>query len=317
MADSTLAAIRKKVRRITRSPSEQQISTADIDEYINTFIQYDLPQELRLTSLRKTLTFYTEPNIETYETNAVVGDPLENFKNVYTAVHNPIYVAGYEARLSQSEAEFYGLYPFTNTITTETTGDGITVFFTGTLSAVPVVRNRVVFNSIDLNGDNLVANDDGSGTFDGDAAGTIDYETGAWTLTWALAPGANENINSLTVPYVPARPDTVLFFDNKFVVRPIPDQSYPVQVEVDVRPTEVILAGEYPDLEQWWQYIAYGAIKKVFEDRSDMDSVQEIMPELKRQEALVNRRTIVNLAKERSSTIYSNGLGINLGSRNL
>ena len=40
MADSTLNAIRIKIRRITRSPSPSQISDATIDEYVNTFIHY-------------------------------------------------------------------------------------------------------------------------------------------------------------------------------------------------------------------------------------------------------------------------------------
>jgi len=308
MADSTLAAIRKKVRRITRSPSEQQLSNAEIDEYVNTFILYDFPQELRLFSLRKTLTFYTQPNIESYATNAVAGYPLSNFKNVYTAVHNPVYVAGYKTSLSQSEEEFYGAYPFVNAIKEEATGDGITVAFTGTLSSVPVIPNHVVFNSIDASNDGIELHDDGAGVLDGDGFGTIDYITGAYTLNFTLIPAASQSINSLTVPYVASRPTSLLYFNNEFVVRPVPDQVYPIQVEVEVRPTELFNDPvAIPELEQWWQYIAYGAAKKVFEDRADLDSVQEIMPEFKKQELFVLRRTITLQAKERSATIYNTG----------
>lgn len=307
MADSTLEAIRKKVRRLTRSPSEQQISSADIDEYINTFIQYDFPQELRLFTLRKTLTFYTEPNIDTYETNATAGDPLNNFKNVYTGVFNPIYIAGRESSICQSEAAFYRLYPLTNSIKREAAGDGVTVAFAGTLTSIPVLRNNVIFNAIDATGDGLELHDDpdNPGALIGDGTGTINYITGVYTLTFNSAPASGENINSLTIPYVASRPDTVLFFDNKFIVRPVPDQVYPVQVEVDMRPTELLLTTDTPELEQWWQYIAYGASKKMFEDRSDMASIQEIMPEFKNQETLVLRRTIVLQTKERVATIYT------------
>ncbi len=87
MADSTLQAIRTKVRRLTRSPSLSQISDVQIDEYINTFIQYDFPEHLRLFSLRTLLTFYTQPGVDVYETNTtVVTDPLYNFKNKYVAI---------------------------------------------------------------------------------------------------------------------------------------------------------------------------------------------------------------------------------------
>ena len=39
MADSTLSAIRTKVRLLTRTPSLNQMSNATLDNYINTFIQ--------------------------------------------------------------------------------------------------------------------------------------------------------------------------------------------------------------------------------------------------------------------------------------
>ena len=71
------------------------------------------------------------------------------------------------------------------------------------------------------------------------------------------------------------------------------------------RPTELLLVGQSPELEQWWQYIAYGASKKVFEDRMDMQSVQMIMPEFNKQERLVLRRTIVQQTNERVATIYT------------
>ena len=60
-----------------------------------------------------------------------------------------------------------------------------------------------------------------------------------------------------------------------------------------------------PALNEWWQYIAYGAAKKIFEDRLDMDSVQLILPEYKKQEALCLRRTLVQYANERTMTIYT------------
>lgn len=320
MADSTLAAIRKKVRRLTRTPSEQQLSTADIDEYINTFILYDFPQTLRLFKLRTTLTFYTEPNVDEYETNSTVGDPLENFENKYTAVYNPVYVAGYESRLVQSVGEMTSYYPITNTISTENEGDGATISFSGFLTNIPIVKDKIVFNAIDADNDGMRLSYDsdtiGSGptvNLSGDGTGLVNYVTGQYSITFNAAPAASTDINSLTIPYTAARPDTVLYFNNKFIVRPVPDQVYPIQVEVDVRPTELLAAGTSPDLEQWWQYISYGASKKVFEDRSDMESINDIMPEFNKQELLVLRRTLAQQSKERAATIYSTGAWIGYG----
>lgn len=308
MADSTLAAIRTKVRRLTRSPSESQITTSEIDEYINTFVLYDFPEHLRLFTLRKTLTFYTKPNVDTYETNALSLDPLEDFKDTYITTHEPVYVSGYQALFCQSREKFFAMYPFTSTEENVGTGDGGTVLFSGTLSAIPVLSSKVLFSSVDLNGDPLTMYDDGDGTFDGDGAGTIDYVTGAWSITFTTAPGSSEDITAQSVPYTAARPTSMLYFDNKFTMRPVPDKAYSVEMEVYKRPTELLNSSEAPELEQWWQYIAYGATKKIFEDRTDMDSVALIMPEFKEQETLVLRRTIVQQTKERVATIYTDNL---------
>ena len=44
---STLAQIQTKVRRLTRSISEQQLSTTELNNYINTSVLYDFPEHLR------------------------------------------------------------------------------------------------------------------------------------------------------------------------------------------------------------------------------------------------------------------------------
>ena len=64
-----------------------------------------------------------------------------------------------------------------------------------------------------------------------------------------------------------------------------------------------------PELSEYWQYIAYGAAKKIFEDRMDQESVQLIMPEFKEQETLIQRRTIDQQSNERSATIYTENVG--------
>jgi len=309
MADSTLAAIRTKVRRLTRSPSEAQITTDEIDEYINTFVLYDFPEHLRLFSLRTTLEFYTEPNIDTYLESTT--PELAGFKDEYITIHDPVYIAGRQVFLSQSRDQFYGLYPLTNSLLNVGTGDGATVLFSGTLSAFPVLSNNVVFSAVDVNGQGLAAYDVGGGVFAGDGVGTIDYTTGVWTMTFNNAPEAGGIIQAQVIPYKASIPTAMLFFENKFTLRPVPDRPYKVSVEVNRRPTDLLLAGDEPLMEQWWQYIAYGAAKKVFEDRTDIDSIQMIMPEFKQQELLVLRKTIVMQTKERVKTIYTDGLGGN------
>jgi len=310
---SKLSNIRIKVRRLVRSPSSAQISEDDINEYINTFILYDFPEHLRSFYLRSTITFYTDPYVDTYRSDSVdATSPLYNFKNKYLTTHGPIYIAGYPAFFSQSREQFFNTYPMLNSIaSTGNTGDGATTLFTGTLSAIPVLAGSVIFTSIDANNNGVILKDDGDGNIVLPGGGvtapvsTINYVTGAYAINFPIAPALAADIKSQTVPYVAARPQSVCYFENAFILRPVPDQVYAVNIEVNKRPTELLADADEPGLSEWWQYIAYGAAKKILEDRLDSESIQEIMPEFKNQETLLLRRTIVQQSNERVATIYT------------
>ncbi|CAM5999025.1 unnamed protein product [Sphagnum balticum] len=137
----------------------------------------------------------------------------------------------------------------------------------------------------------------------------INYATGQFVITFPVAPLAGQAINSQTVPTIPSRPFAMLYHNNTITIRPVPDQPYAINFEVDARPTQLFQTNSVPQLEELWQYIALLASKKIFEDRMDMDSVQMILPELDTQERLCLRRTLVQLANQRSATIYAGVTG--------
>lgn len=329
MPVATLTAIRNKVRRLTRSISVSQLSNADLDEYINTAYVYDMPENLRLFTQRRTLTFYTQPNVDVYATNAIANNPLNNFRNVNITIHGPVYVAGYPVMLSESREQFFNIFPKNQSVVdTGLRGNGVLAAFNGTIGGIggvssnAILPKSVTFNSIGANNVGLVVKDEPTNNQQGNLVvpnitgvvlGTINYLTGVWNINFALAvpavpvPLNNEPINVEYVVYQPSRPQAVLFYENQFTLRPVPDQVYPVEMEAYVRPADLAdPANPTPELEQWWQYISYLAAKKIFEDRMDMDSIQMIMPELKNQERLVLRRTLVQNANKRASTIYTN-----------
>lgn len=353
--NNTLSAIETKVRRLTRSPSTAQLSEADLDNYINTFVVYDFPEHLRMFNLRTTFTFFTNPYQDSYPTDevsfganpAAQDNPLYNFQNNYLSIHTPVYIAGYNSFYTQSREQFFGIYPKTNSIVKlPLQGDGITLTFTGVINAaqaiilpqlnqqqVGLIQGEVLFSSFDtnLNGlaladipviDPLTGNKTVNGNlYDPNSAAyqtalevpptvvipnnTINYATGVFTITFSAAPGAGAPVSSQSVPQALGLPQSLLYYDNKFTVRPVPDKPYRVQFEAYARPTMLLADNQSPALEEWFQYIAYGAAKKVFEDRLDMESVQMIMPEFKKQEMLCQRRTIVQYTNERTATIYT------------
>jgi len=320
---STLQMIRSKVRRLTRSPSPSQIGDAEIDEYVNTFVLYDFPETLKLFSLRKVFTFYTQPYIDSYSTTtAVPTDPLYNFKNRFVSIHKQITIAGYPTLMSESRDQFYGIYPLTNSISSIGVGDGVTTIYTGTLVKIPVIRGAVLFSSVDTTNNGLSLVDvpvPGSSVGNlnvpdtGVSVGTINYITGAYTFTFPAAPLTGKSIDSQTIPYVASRPQALLYFDDTFIVRPVPDQPYRVELEAYARPTELLNGADMPDICEWWQYIAYGSAKKIFEDRLDMESIQSIMPEFKNQERLVLRRTLLNNSNERTASVYTEQVDLSSG----
>lgn len=319
---ATLQQIKEKVRKLTRSPSDQLLPEAQLEEYINTFILYDFPEHVRLFYFKTVLTFFTQPYVDTYETDSVPG--LEDFKNKYLTIHPPVYVAGRLVTLSQSRTEFFNAWPLNQQLSTVGAGDGVTTAFSGNIGAssgLPVLQNFVSFTAINAAGTGMTVYDvpqAGSnilGTLYSDAipsipAGTINYVTGAFTLAFPSAPATGAVVQAQVKPYAPAIPTSVLFYDTQFTLRPVPDKSYRVEMDAFIRPTALLDDADEPGLQEFWQYIAYGASKKVFEDRMDLESVSQIMPEFKMQERLCLRRTIVQKVNERASTIYvSNGFG--------
>ena len=314
---SSLTQIRTKIRRLTRSPSSSQLTNVQIDDYVNTFVLYDFPE----FTVDNKLEFFLMPNVDVYETNTVnEDDPLYNFKNVYLSVQKPIYVFGQEIDFSQSREEFFRRYPKYETSESIGTGDDITTSFTGTLARTPILPNSLTFSSIDSSGNGIVLKDlpeeDGAtgiitttgGLVDPDSTvvvGAINYITGLYTITFTVAPGAGKDVISQTYSYQAARPRYCLFENNSFTFRPVPDRTYRVEIDAFKRPTALLSGTDSPDLAQWWQYIAYGAAKKVFEDRMDVESVQAITPEFQRQRSLVLQRLVVQQSGERTATIYT------------
>lgn len=310
---STLARIRIKVRRLTRSPSPAQLSDDEIDQYVNTFVLYDFPAHITLASLMTTLVFYSKPNVDVYATTITdVDDPLYNFSNKFSCVYGPAYIAGHKAYFTKSREDFYNKYPLTNTITQIGTGDGANDNFTGTL-IFPILQNNVTFTTVsDTDNEPLTLVDVPDSSAMGHLVvpgtevdrGYIDYIAGIYEATFPAAPVDGTTVNCQTVPYIAGQPSSMLFHNNEFTLRPVPDQPYRITVEAQIRPVALLAGAQTPELSRWWEYISYGCSKKIFEDRMDMESVAMIMPEFKKQETLILRPTILQQSSERVSTIF-------------
>jgi len=302
---TTLAKIRRKVRRLTATPSALQLPDSEIDEYIDTYYEQDMPAELKLWNLHDTYTFYTTPNEDQYTlpVNSVLG------------INPPIYIAGYQSFYTQSREQFFRLYPMTEYTEDLGNGDGTAGAYTFTISNIPALRRSFYVSALDANDvtqtlvdipltestGNLVA--EGTTT---PSVGIINYDTGAVTFTFSNIIPASSTIYCGYFPYQASRPTAVLFYDDYFTLRPIPDKAYKVVVEAYLSPSQLLNAdNDTPDLAQWWQLIAFGAALKVLEDRQDTETISTLIPRYDEQKQMALHRTILQQTPERTATIYT------------
>ena len=344
MPINTLADIRNKVRRITARPSAAQITDAQIDEYINTFYIYDLSEHLHLQNLRYNYQFITNANQPVYDfpkefylTNmppvyiggyqSYMTQSRENFFRI-----NPKLMF-----MQQSAATGNGTagpYNIQLTSTPVVPGfkpnpPGAYVSSAVTDIAAKDINWNVRVSAIGPNGVTVSLTDDGGSTdptglgllFDPTdvstnsttvlSPGWINYQTGQIVINFFSYLGAvtaipiGNPINVQYTPYVASRPQSVCFFQDQFILYPVPDQAYQVSFEAYKYPTELLNAGDSPQLNEWWQLLAYGAADKIFADNADFENMAKFRPLLDEQMRLVMRRTIVQQTSERTSTIFT------------
>lgn len=347
---NTLNDIITKVRRVTGRPSQNQISDAEIVRYINTFYVYDMPEHLRMESLRVNYEFTTTANIAVYDFPT----------DTYLTNMPPVFIGGYQSFMTQSRDNFFRINPQLNylqqSVYTGDNTDGSTGSYSGQfLNAIPLMPGfktnppgayaanaqnlmpakfmnwNVVVSalgtpdatsgippSITLVDDGLghliSPTDPGTTAVDGFVyRGTVNYVTGAINIT--LFPSAIPTGNAINVqyiPYVASRPQSVVFYQDQFIVYPVPDQAYTVSFEAYKYPASFTIAADgtfdgtlVPQLKEWWQLLAYGAADKIFADNADFEQMNKFRPLLKEQMDLMLRRTIVQQTSERVATIYT------------
>lgn len=260
-----LNRLRYTIRKITgrydisqlpdTSNGEISISNpSGIDDYINDYYLYDMPEDLRSLRLRDFYTFTTIPNCGTY---AIPQNVIQ--------IYDPVYVDNYQFAFYQDPNIFYSIWPELNFIdqAVSTTVASQTAY-TFTVTQTPVQQGTVVIGiQPNTSGNTFSAQEtftdqddpipldipqqqifNGVGTLTGNqgGTGTINYLTGAVTLNYAAAPAAGLNINAHYHPYVASRPRDIMVWQQQIFVRPIPNDVYSVKMMAYVLPTTVMSA---------------------------------------------------------------------------
>lgn len=146
--------------------------------------------------------------------------------------------------------------------------------------------------------------------------GTVNYVTTNFTVNFPVAPAAGTMINVWAATYQVGRPYNLLFWNNEFTIRPVPDNVYLCEVEAYQTPAQFMQITDNPTLNQWAQYIAYGAACEILRDRQDVEGVANLMEGFKRQESLVLERQSIEEIGQPNITLFNStqtGYGYGIG----
>lgn len=373
-ASSTYSMIEKKIRHLTASSSQNALSSADIQQAVNTFYSQDFPYAIKIDQQRQIYKFVTIPNVDRYPVDV---NNMQGFRA-------PVYFEGVQGNFFKNRDQLFNLYPRYPTQFQPAAGDGTTTSFTFQLfgnninpfpsANLGILSTQVVIGGIDKNGNPIRIVDDGGAVVDSfgigsnttsgqllflnsntvgqnvyldstntqqnaipalaplggqnnanstpppppssystyppspltpQYCGTVNYITTEITVNFPVAPAAGTNINVWAATYNSGRPYNLLFWNNELTIRPVPNNFYLCEIEVYQTPSQFIATTDNPQINQWWQYIAYGAAREILRDRQDMEGVENLREGFERQEGLVLERQSIEEIGQPNITIFN------------
>lgn len=356
MSIATLQDIILKTRYLTGTATSLQLTDAQIIDFINSFYLYDFPAQFRSLKLEDKYTFNTIRGIDTYpfdnEHYTSIQMPCYVAKREVKLFQDPwsFYGVNFNWQTQENAAQgngSAGAYTFTcqatpvirstynnpmvRTPTTPTTPyPALPTFQQANYGRV---QNILITVNVGF-GQTLHVSDDGNGNLIGDVdpgsalLNTIDYETGAVSVVFGNSSGPvlipqGENIVIQYNPMTMSIPLSILLFQNSFVLRPVPDKGYTVELVAYRMPSQALLGSTdpnnptlagVPEQREWWETIAVGAAKKIYENRLDSDGIALMDKMLAERYALNESRTYAQLGKQQMGSIHRDQLSYNYGS---
>jgi hypothetical protein len=334
----SLTQMENTVRRMTARYTEEQMTTAQIDNYINLFYTLQFPEQFKNLKLTKPYVFLTTPNVDTYDfiyedtpTNPQTGTRVAASPG-NIQITPPVYCQGYILRYFQDKTTFYNRWPKLTVNQQINTGNGTSGPYTGTIPSTPFLRAQLdIFQNVTeaaviisaMVNDSQAANSgftysisdvpqSGSNVGNlvdqqGNTVGTVNYLTGVYSFTVANSAviPANATIYASVVPYQSSRPTDVIFYNQQITFRPVPQQVYQVEFQISQQPTQLIAANSAPELDEWYLFICAGAAKLIYADFPDEQGMAYLMPIWQEQLQIAQRRSLRQMGSQRASTIFS------------
>ena len=148
------------------------------------------------------------------------------------------------------------------------------------------------------------------------AAGQVNYLTGAVSVTFPSSIPSGNNIQANCYFWNPGIPRAVLFYNNVLTVYPPPNVPYYVELEAYLSPAAFLSTASPLQFGYMSEYIARGAARKILSDTGDVEQFSFYEPLFREQEMLVWKRSQRQFTSTRTQTIFSSPNNQNAGSTN-
>jgi hypothetical protein len=296
----TLAQIRLKARNLSGRQSLLDLPNDILDEYINHYLQYEFPAEVKLNKLYTEKTIIVERHVAEYA-----------FPDGFTNFVPEAKIDYFGLTFFQEPDLFEDAFALSVQRVTAFSGDGSTTAFATTLGDgyLPIRDGSVLIDDFVE-----IGVDDGSGVLISSitdvSGGTINYATGAISYTFQTAPALGQSIYVSFVTNPIGRPIAVLMHDSKFTLYPVPDRAYRLLLKAWTLSIVVDSSGDTkqyftdssdrPRLDEWGVMIALGTARRICSDYGEIERYQELSMLLKEQVGYVNTRTLIDLESARA-----------------
>src|SRR5690606_33417751 len=97
------------------------------------------------------------------------------------------------------------------------------------------------------------------GLYNPTAIGTVNYVTGDFVIDFSLGgviPAAGQQMTLRVCQYNTGKPYNILFWNNEFIIRPVPEKIHKIEVETYLTPVQFLEQTDNPIIKQWWKYLA-------------------------------------------------------------
>jgi len=307
-ATATVAQLIDEVRINIKGTNAYQYTDDTILNYINIFVTQDMPQNIQMLSYKTWYRFITLENVDKYVFP----------QNQYTGIFGNVYVIGIPVTTYQDPDRFALDWVLNNFTTTAGMGSGASTY--SIMIPFPSVRGYTDFLGTVYPGlyisaasdqyTNMVVSDNGLGILlnsSSEPCGTINYLTGAATVTFPNPVPSGTTIYANTQTYQKGQPSACLFYNQTFTMRTVPDRSYVVGVGAYVNPVAYANTSQPVIINNMFKYFAYGTARYMLLELKDLSQLQILDGLFKEQERMLLRISTRQRFQSRSPTIFNSG----------